>query len=415
MAVFDNMNYTHSAGVAPAVVEYYERKLLENAKKNLVHCRDLQKRVLPKNNGRRVQFRRMTPFPPVTEPLMEGVTPDGQTLSMTSFTVMVKPYGRHVELTDEMDWAMLNNMHREASQVLADQAVESIDAIARNALHAGLNVQYANGKTARSAIEASDKLTYEEIKKAVRTLKKNNARRFPDGCYHAIIGMEAVYDLTSDPMWVDVAKYSDKEQVETYELGRIFGVKFFESTESMKFTGDAYLFGTKASLTATAFDATAGVFTVAASALGTTKAEQIHACAQLSGKLVDVKTGSDTSATVTPVCIERADIDGSNAKLKLRWIPESTTGFGTATIVPGGAGKSGATVYSTIVYGQDFGGCVELEGNGKNVEIIVNPVGSSGALDPLKQRGTVAWKVKGFAAAILQDAFGVRIEHGATA
>ena len=85
------------------------------------------------------------------------------------------------------------------------------------------------------------------------------------------------------------------------------------------------------------------------------------------------------------------------------------------TIVPTGGGASGATVFSTIVYGMDALGEVSLDGNGKNVQIIMNPPGSSGALDPLNQRGTVAWKVKGFGAAILNDDYIVRIESGATA
>jgi N4-gp56 family major capsid protein len=67
------------------------------------------------------------------------------------------------------------------------------------------------------------------------------------------------------------------------------------------------------------------------------------------------------------------------------------------------------------VYGQDAFGTVELGGNGKNVEIIIKPVGSSGALDPLNQRGTIGWKVKGFCSVILQDDFIIRIESGATA
>jgi hypothetical protein len=49
------------------------------------------------------------------------------------------------------------------------------------------------------------------------------------------------------------------------------------------------------------------------------------------------------------------------------------------------------------------------------VKIIINPPGSAGADDPLEQRGTIAWKVKGFCCVILQDAFIVRIEHGTTA
>ena len=72
-------------------------------------------------------------------------------------------------------------------------------------------------------------------------------------------------------------------------------------------------------------------------------------------------------------------------------------------------------VYGTLIYGQNAYGDVELAGNGKNVKIIINPPGSSGAEDPLEQRGAIAWKVKGFCCVILQDSFIVRLEHGATA
>ena len=180
MAVFDNLNTTYAPGVAPSVIEYYERKLLKQFEADLVHTRDLQKRSLPANNGRTVRFRRMVPFAPITEPLKEGVTPAGQTMSMTQMSATVKPYGRHVELTDEMDWALLDNMHREASDLLSRQAVESIDMVAADALHSGSNVIYVDAEngtnTSRSAITASDILTHNVVKRAVRALEKNNAR-----------------------------------------------------------------------------------------------------------------------------------------------------------------------------------------------------------------------------------------------
>ena len=78
-------------------------------------------------------------------------------------------------------------------------------------------------------------------------------------------------------------------------------------------------------------------------------------------------------------------------------------------------GADGAPVFATVIYGQDAYGDVSLGGNGKNVRVIINPPGSSGAADPLEQRGTIAWKVKGFTTVILQDAYMVRVEHAATA
>lgn len=406
MPVFDHLNYTYSAGVAPSVIQYYERTLLQNMQAELVHYRDAQKRTLPPHNGKTVNFRRFTPFPAITTPLAEGVTPTGQTLQMTAFTAMVKPYGGHVEITDELNLYMLDNMHAETARLLSDQANLSVDTLTRNPLNAGLNVQYANAKTSRAALAAADKLTYGEIKLAVRGLKRRNVKPFSDGYYHAIVHPDAVYDLTSDPMWVDIAKYQDKQKVEKYELGCLGQVKFFESTNAMVFEAQTAIIPGVTSIVASAnFDATNRCLTTAAQFT----ADQARA---MTGLLVNVSA----KGALTPVCIER--VDYANGKIYLRWVPANHADFtttNTLTLVPYGGGASGAPVYSTLVYGADAFGTIELGGNGKNVEIIINEPGSSGALDPYAQRGTIAWKVKGFCSVILQDDFIVRIEHGATA
>ena len=70
----------------------------------------------------------------------------------------------------------------------------------------------------------------------MRTLKRNNCKPFSDGFYHAIVHPDTVYDLQSDTMWVDVAKYQDKQKVEKGELGCIHKVKFYESTSAKTFT-----------------------------------------------------------------------------------------------------------------------------------------------------------------------------------
>ena len=138
----------------------------------------------------------------------------------------------------------------------------------------------------------------------------------------------------------------------------------------------------------------------------------------LTGKLVNVQYTKSGATTVTPMCVER--VDAAAKKITFRWMPDSSvtaewTSANSAKIVPTGGGADGAPVYGTLVYGQNAFGDVELGGDGKNVKIIINPPGSAGADDPLEQRGTIAWKVRGFTCVILQDAFMVRIEHGATA
>lgn len=406
MAVFDNLNLSTSAGVAPGMVDYYERKLLENAKPEMVHARDAQKRPLPENNGKHVNFRRMIPFEAVTTPLTEGVTPAGQTIRQTAFTAMVKPYGSHVEITDELDLYHIDNLHRETANLLSDQAALSLDTLCRDAMCAGMNVQYAGTAASRSALTANDKLTAADIKKAVRTLKRNNCKPFADGFYHAIVHPDAVFDLTSSTEWVDIAKYQDKGKIERYELGCLYKVKFFESTNAKVFKKDTYLFGTTESLAISAVDAANRTVTVS------TAMTEDDARA-LTGRMVDVSA----KTTVTNMCVERVDV--ASKKITFRWMPDSTvsadwTTANSAKIIPTGGGASGVNVYGTLIYGQDAFGNVELGGNGKNVKVIINPPGSAGAADPLEQRGSIAWKVRGFTCVILQDSFLVRLEHSAS-
>lgn len=412
MAVFDNLNYTHSSGVAPGVVQYYERALLENLQPEMVHSRDAQKRTLPLNNGKRVQFRRFTPFAAITKPLAEGVIPTGQTITQTSLTAMVKPYGNHVELTDEMNYYLLDPMHQETARLLSDQAALSLDTISRDALNAGMNVQYTGANSVRGTIAAADKLTYADIKKAVRTLRRNNVRPFSDGFYHAIVHTDVVYDLTSDAMWTDVSKYQDKGKTEKYELGTIYKVKFFESTNAKVFTAETYLFGTTDSIVASAD------FDVANKCLTTAAAITSDIARELTGKFVNVQYTKSAVAYNTPMCVERVDYEAK--KIYFRWVPAAAvtaewTAVQDLTVVPSGGGASSAKVFSTLVYGEDAFGTIELGGNGKNIEIIINPPGSAGSADPLSQLSTIAWKVKGFCTVVLQDDFIVRIESGATA
>lgn len=412
MAVFDNLNMSYDQGINPAIIQFHERTFLENVKRDAIHLKDAQQRFLPEGNGDSVKFRRLSPFAPTTEPLKEGVTPAGQKLAMSTLIAKVKPYGRHIEYTDEMQWQTLDQLQRETAKELAEQGTLSVDAVTRDAMHAGLNVQYTGNKTSRSALTAADVLTAAAVKKAVRTLERNHTKRFPDGYFHAIVSPDTKYDLTSDPLWVDVAKYQNKEAVEQYELGKMLGVKFFESPEAKTFTAATYLFGSTASVALTALDATNATVTALATAFGANQADQVHNARTIIGTLVNLDDGKDTY----PVCIEDVVFEGANAKIKLRWLP---TGYNAhvsgATLAPAGGGASGATVQSTLIYGQNFYGAISLRGGGKNVQIIPKLPGSSGAADPLNQRGTIAWKVKGFCAVILQNAFGVRIEHGATA
>lgn len=413
MAVFDNINLATSSGVAPSLIQFYERTLLENLAPTMVHSRDAQKRNLPPNNGKRVQFRKPTPLSAITTPLAEGVTPAGQTVSITSFTATVKPYGGFIPSSDERQWTLIDDAHKMDAKLLADQAALSLDTISRDAICAGYNVMFAGSATNRADIAATDVLSYAAIKKAVRALKRKDVKPFPDGFYHAIVHPDAVHDLTADSMWTDVTKYQDKAKVEAYELGTIYKVKFFESTNAKVVTADTNLIGANADIpisASVAYDATNYIMTLDEAL---TEAE----ARELTGKLVFVY--DNTSAkSYEPVVIEYATAgDADVASVKFRWNGANYANWTTekSCAIHGQKDGNSASAFSTVVYGKDAFGSIELAGTGRSVEIIVNPPGSSGAEDPLSQRGTIAWKAKGFCTVILDQNAIVRIEHGATA
>ena len=404
-----NTNFSYDSGIAPTLLEsYLQRRALENVQPSLGYLNDAQLIEQPKNNGKHVKFFRYTELPAITKPLYEGVTPDGQKLTETAFTVMTKPYGGYMEFTDELDLFHVDSKTQAMSDRLNRQAQLSIDTVGRDAICAGLNVMFPGAVTARASVASTDKISYALIKKAVRNLKKKGAQPFPDGFFHAKIDHDTYYDISQDSHWINVAQYQNDRRVQKYELGTVYNVKFFEVDNGKVFTTENYLYDTTGYLTAYAtYDMTTRTMLID---------EDISEdlARELTGKLVYVNRSSTYN---TLMCIERV-YAGSNhtAKVVFRWNPSASEGANwttgnTTKIVPTGGGNS-CDVHATLIYGQNAFGMVKLGGKGKpNIQIIVHPVGSSGSTDPLNQRGTVAWKVPHFACAVLQDDFIVRIEH----
>ena len=235
-----NTNVTTDSGLSAENKTFYDRTLLESAKPNLIHSQFGQKRPIPKNGGKKIEFRRYGALPKALTPLTEGVTPDGRKLTVTAIEAEVHQYGDYVALSDVLDLTAIDNNVLEATKAIGNQAGLTLDTITRNILQAGTNVQYcpkvgASGTTvvtSREDIDATCKLTVDEIKKAVATLKANNVPKI-SGSYVAIIHPYAAYDLMSDPNWEEMHKYTSAENMYEGEIGRIAGVRFVESSEAL--------------------------------------------------------------------------------------------------------------------------------------------------------------------------------------
>lgn len=238
LTLFDaNPNTTADATLSAEMRTYYSDYLIDNAKPNLVHDQFGQKHPIPKGGGKTIQFRKFVPFSKATQPLSEGITPDGGALSVTNVTATVDQYGYYVTISDMLMLTAIDNTLVETTKLLGAQAGSTLDTITREVLNGGTSVMYAGGKEAREALDEACKLSVDDIFKAARFLKTQNAPKI-NGSYVAIIHPDVAYDLMRDEEWIDVHKYNSTTEIFEGEIGKLAGVRFVESTEAKIFAGE---------------------------------------------------------------------------------------------------------------------------------------------------------------------------------
>lgn len=229
--LFNNTNVTTDEGMSAEIKTFYNKMLIKMAKPNLVHDQFAQKRPIPKNGGKTVEFRQYDPLPKATTPLTEGVTPDGKKLTVKTKTATVEQYGDYIELSDVLILTAIDNNIIEATEQIGDQAGRTLDTITRDVLAAGTNVIYAGGGTSRKTLTKDDTLKPIYFERAATQLKAVNTPKI-EGSYVAIIHPYTSYDLRTSPEWIEVHKYSDTTPIFEGEIGKLGNVRFVESTEA---------------------------------------------------------------------------------------------------------------------------------------------------------------------------------------
>ena len=379
---------------------FYSDYLIDLAGPELVHDQFGQKHAIPANGGKTIEFRKFDSLAKALTPLSEGITPNGQKLSLSTVTGTVQQYGGFIELSDMLMLTAIDDNLLQATAALASQAGRTLDTITREVLSGGTNVQYADGKVNdRSLLYFTDgedncNLTVDAVRRAVRFLKIMNAPRI-NGGYVGIIHPDVSYDLMNDPKWVSVKSYSDPEGIYEGEIGRIEGVRFVETSE-------AKVFHAKDLTETDGSDAGARTLTVASVSGKVITVDEKLTAAQasaLAGRKIIIAGGVYTVASAS------AGAAGA-AKITVTETPGALVADG-AVIYPGEAGAAGRDVYSTLILGANAYGVTEVTGGG--LQPIVKQLGSAGTGDPLNQRASAGWKATKTAERLVEQ-YMVRIE-----
>lgn len=389
-----NLNLTTSQGVQPLYQAALNRQLLTRAKKKLIFHQFGQSIPLPKGKGKTITWQRMSPLPPAMTPLVEGVTPVGNHINITEITATPTQHGDYLAFSDQFDYFTPNPppVVLRKNEVLGRQAGETLDLLTQAVIASGTNVRYSGGKTARSSLTSTDVMTVDDLRKAILTLKNNNAEPFDDGFYVAIVHPNVGYDLQNDNKWIDVKTYQDKQNIYNGELGKLYGARIVESNSVEIFSGNN-LYSLGKTLQIEKIDGTK-IY------VHETLTEN-DATALASRKVL----AAGSVATVTSATA------GENGKAYLTMSAALPALWGVDTVLyPGEGAADGKPVYPTYVFGKNAYGVLDPK---TTLETIAKSAGSAGSADPLNQRSTVGWKAY-HVAKILADEYMVRIESAAS-
>ena len=240
-----NQNTTGASGMSAEMKTFYEKRLIDQAEPALVHDQFGDPYPIPANGGKNIEFRKYDSLPKATTPLTEVVTPDGQTMNVSTVTAEVRQYGGWVPITDTLQLTAIDNNILQATKIIASQAGRTLDTIVRDVLAGGTNVIYApkigeggaeTAVTSRATLDATCQLTSDLIARAATQLKAMNAD--PIGTsFVGIIHPYVTYELRRDPDWIDVHKYAQPDEIYNGEIGTLHGVRFVETSEAKIWKG----------------------------------------------------------------------------------------------------------------------------------------------------------------------------------
>lgn len=234
------MGTTTYGDISPRTAAFAAKELLKRGLPYLVIEKFGQAKTLPANNSKTIKFRRYSALPTTPAALTEGVTPAASSLTYTDLTATLVQYGDRVVITDVIEDTHEDPVLAEATEVLGEQAAQMIEKVRFGVIKAGTNVLYANGG-ARNAVNTVVTLTL--LRKAVRTLKRQNARFITSVVkstpsygteavapgFVALVHPDCAMDIRGLTGFVPAEKYGSMTPWEN-ELGKVEELRFVEST-----------------------------------------------------------------------------------------------------------------------------------------------------------------------------------------
>jgi N4-gp56 family major capsid protein len=228
---------TASAGLSAEMKTFYDKQLLVRTVPKLLYAKFGQSKPIPSHSGRIVEFRKFLGLAVATTPLTEGALFTSlKDLTVTSITATVAQYGDAVGFSDIVATTTIDPLLKETTEILAEQAAESIDELIRDVVVAGTTVFYStvSVNTSRSDLAATDIITVADVANIAMQMELNRATKI-DGFWQAITHPRVIYDLMRTTEWRDAQNYHQTGRIFDGSVGTLYGVKFWTSDKAKVF------------------------------------------------------------------------------------------------------------------------------------------------------------------------------------
>ncbi|MGA1753228.1 MAG: N4-gp56 family major capsid protein [Pontimonas sp.] len=225
--------------------QLFRKMMLDHQIQKLEVWKDAEKFELPQNAGTSTlrMFKRAAADVTNVQTLTEGTAISTfNNTTVTNIDVALVQYADAARISDTRRLTDFLDQAKLEVERMGEEAAIHLDSQIRDAIVnqvTDLPVQiYGQGLASFNALRAASvsagAIVAKDLTRAATQLKINRAPTFADGCYHAHLAPEQVYDLFNDDDWREKSVRDSSDRIEKGYIGTYFGVKVYENTNPFK-------------------------------------------------------------------------------------------------------------------------------------------------------------------------------------
>lgn len=203
MAYSPASNLTTSAGLPHVQVTYYKKKALDRLQKKFLFRNACMSDMIPKQEGRTVQWFRYFNLAANTTPSAEGTVGTGISPTSRVVSATVSQYTAFLTVSDFLADTAIDPLVENFADLLGYQAGLSVDTITRNVIDA------ESASTNQALLGSYFRVA--DLRNARHALQAVDVQPMEDGNFYAVLHPYISYDLVNDPAasgLADIFKYN---------------------------------------------------------------------------------------------------------------------------------------------------------------------------------------------------------------